>query len=156
MLLAAVMSMGGGVGVCASLVVAGTLSGHDATVLLPAIYLMGNPVQMSDAVWGLRGSSSLLSAYYCGMRDECAALYLGYAGNCLTRKVMNCSILGLTLFQRGHVYAPDDLGQQDILVAGGKIVAIAPSIPQTIFPAVSVSILRVPLFVRGLSISTFI
>ncbi|MEH0017967.1 nucleoside recognition domain-containing protein, partial [Citrobacter portucalensis] len=39
-LLAAVMSMGGGVGVCASLVVAGTLSGHDATVLLPAIYLM--------------------------------------------------------------------------------------------------------------------
>lgn len=69
---------------------------------------------------------------------------------------MNCSILGLTLFQRGHVYAPDDLGQQDILVVGGKIVAIAPSIWQTIFPAVSVLISRVPLFVRGLSISTFI
>ncbi|QLZ58980.1 beta-aspartyl-peptidase [Citrobacter freundii] len=47
---------------------------------------------------------------------------------------MNCSILGLTLFQRGHVYAPDDLGQQDILVAGGKIVAIAPSILADDFP----------------------
>ena len=44
-LLASVMSMGGGVGVCASLVAAGTLNGHDATILLPAIYLMGNPVQ---------------------------------------------------------------------------------------------------------------
>lgn len=39
-LLASVMSMGGGVGVCASLVAAGTLNGHDATILLPAIYLM--------------------------------------------------------------------------------------------------------------------
>ena len=54
-LLAAVMSMGGGVGVCASLVVAGTLSGHDATVLLPAIYLMGNPVQNVGRCLGTAG-----------------------------------------------------------------------------------------------------
>ena len=54
-LLAAVMSMGGGVGVCASLVVAGTLSGHDATVLLPAIYLMGNPVQNTGRCLGTAG-----------------------------------------------------------------------------------------------------
>lgn len=47
---------------------------------------------------------------------------------------MNCSILNLTLFQRGHVYAPDDLGVQDILVASGKIVAIAPTIAPGDFP----------------------
>ena len=47
-LLAAVMSMGGGVGVCASLVVAGTLSGHDATVL-------GNPVQNVGRCLGTAG-----------------------------------------------------------------------------------------------------
>lgn len=49
------MSMGGGVGVCASPVVAGTLSGHDATVLLPAIYLMGNPVQNVGRCLGTAG-----------------------------------------------------------------------------------------------------
>jgi len=54
-LLASVMSMGGGVGVCASLVAAGTLNGHDATVLLPAIYLMGNPVQNTGRCLGTAG-----------------------------------------------------------------------------------------------------
>ncbi len=44
-LLAALMSMGGAVGVAASLETAGALTGHDVTVLLPAMYLMGNPVQ---------------------------------------------------------------------------------------------------------------
>ena len=43
------------VGVCASLVVAGTLSGHDATILLPAIYLMGNPVQNTGRCLGTAG-----------------------------------------------------------------------------------------------------
>ena len=37
---------------------------------------------------------------------------------------MNCSILNLTLFQQGHVYAPEDLGRQDILVSDSKIVGI--------------------------------
>ncbi len=54
-LLASVMSMGGGVGVCASLVVAGTISGHDATVLLPASYLMGYPVQNTGRCLGTAG-----------------------------------------------------------------------------------------------------
>lgn len=49
-LLASVMSMGGGVGVCASLVAAGTLNGHDA-----AIYLMGNPVQNTGRCLGTAG-----------------------------------------------------------------------------------------------------
>ena len=51
----AVMSMGGGVGVCASLVAAGSLNGHDATILLPAIYLMGNPVQNTGRCLGTAG-----------------------------------------------------------------------------------------------------
>ena len=55
-LLASVMSMGGGVGVCASLVVAGTLSGHDATILLPAIYLMGSQVQYLGRILGVIGT----------------------------------------------------------------------------------------------------
>jgi spore maturation protein SpmB len=54
-LLASVMSMGGGIGVCASLVVSGALNGHDATVLLPAIYLMGNPVQNTGRCLGTAG-----------------------------------------------------------------------------------------------------
>lgn len=60
---------------------------------------------------------------------------------------MNCSILDLTLFQQGHVYAPEDLGRQDILVSGSKIVAIAPSISRKTFTAASVSILTARLFV---------
>ncbi|MFP2240025.1 YjiG family protein [Pseudescherichia vulneris] len=60
-LLAAVMSMGGGVGVCASLIMAGSLNGHDATVLLPAIYLMGNPVQN---VGRCLGTAGVLPKYY--------------------------------------------------------------------------------------------
>lgn len=44
-LLAAFMSMGGGVGVAASLFMANHLNAADITVLIPAIYLMGNPVQ---------------------------------------------------------------------------------------------------------------
>ncbi|WP_312951186.1 YjiG family protein [Superficieibacter sp.] len=54
-LLAAVMSMGGGTGVCASLVLTGVLTGHDATVLLPAIYLLGNPVQNVGRCLGTAG-----------------------------------------------------------------------------------------------------
>lgn len=44
-LLAAFMSMGGGIGVAASLFMAQHLTAADITVLMPAIYLMGNPVQ---------------------------------------------------------------------------------------------------------------
>jgi spore maturation protein SpmB len=44
-LLAAFMSMGGGVGVAAGLYTAETLSAADITVLMPAIYLMGSLIQ---------------------------------------------------------------------------------------------------------------
>ena len=54
-LLASVMSMGGGIGVCASLVVSGALNGHDATVLLPAIYLMATRCRIPGAVSARRG-----------------------------------------------------------------------------------------------------
>ena len=60
-LLASLLSMGGAVGVAASLVMAGTLSGHDVTVLLPAIYLMGNPVQN---VGRCLGTAEVNAKYY--------------------------------------------------------------------------------------------
>ncbi len=44
-LVAAFMSMGGGIGVVASLFTAGVLTPHDVTVMVPAIYLLGNPAQ---------------------------------------------------------------------------------------------------------------
>jgi len=44
-LFASFMSMGGGVGVAASLYMAKSLTPADLTLLLPAIYLMGNPLQ---------------------------------------------------------------------------------------------------------------
>lgn len=44
-LVAAFMSMGGAIGVTASLYTTGVLSPSDVTALLPAIYIMGNPVQ---------------------------------------------------------------------------------------------------------------
>ncbi|VTR48163.1 Inner membrane protein yjiG [Serratia fonticola] len=48
-------------GVAASLATAGTLSGHDVTVLLPAIYLMGNPVQN---VGRCLGTAEVNAKYY--------------------------------------------------------------------------------------------
>ena len=60
-LLASLLSMGGAVGVAASLVTAATLSGHDVTVLLPAIYLMGNPVQN---VGRCLGTAEVNAKYY--------------------------------------------------------------------------------------------
>ena len=59
--LAALMSMGGAVGVAASLATAGTLTGHDVTVLLPAMYLMGNPVQN---VGRCLGTAEVNAKYY--------------------------------------------------------------------------------------------
>ena len=44
-LITALMSMGGAVGVAMSLYTAGSLDPMQITVILPAIYLMGNPVQ---------------------------------------------------------------------------------------------------------------
>ncbi len=40
-----------------------------------------------------------------------------------------------TLIKNGQVYSPDSLGQQDVLIAGGKILAIAPEISAAGLPA---------------------
>lgn len=54
-LVAAFMSMGGGVGVAASLYNAGSINGMDASLLLPAIYIMGNPMQNVGRCLGTAG-----------------------------------------------------------------------------------------------------
>ncbi len=58
----------GGVGVCASLVVAGTLSGHDATVLLPALPDGQSGAKCGTLPGNCGGPSPLLPADYSGMR----------------------------------------------------------------------------------------
>ena len=56
-LFAAFMSMGGAVGVTASLVDQGTLSGIDVTVLAPAIMLMGSLIQYIGRCLGTAGAN---------------------------------------------------------------------------------------------------
>ena len=55
-LLAAWLSMGGGVGVASSLFAAGSLSLPDIAVLAPAIYLMGSQVQYIGRLLGVVGT----------------------------------------------------------------------------------------------------
>ena len=55
-LLAAWLSMGGGVGVASSLFAAGTLSLHDIAVIAPAMYLMGSQVQFIGRLLGVVGT----------------------------------------------------------------------------------------------------
>ena len=55
-LLAAWLSMGGGVGVASSLFAAGSLSLHDIAVIAPAIYLMGSQVQYIGRLLGVVGT----------------------------------------------------------------------------------------------------
>lgn len=54
-LLASFMSMGGGIGVAASMYTAGHLTATHITLLVPAIYLMGNPVQNIGRCLGIAG-----------------------------------------------------------------------------------------------------
>lgn len=54
-LVGAWMSMGGGVGVAVSLFEAGSVSGHDLAICLPAIYLMGSQVQYLGRCLGVIG-----------------------------------------------------------------------------------------------------
>ncbi len=55
-LLAAWLSMGGGVGVASSLFAAGSLSLHDIAVIAPAMYLMGSQVQYIGRLLGVVGT----------------------------------------------------------------------------------------------------
>lgn len=68
-LLAALMSMGGAVGVAASLATAGALTGHDVTVLLPAMYLMATSAKCRSLPGDSRSECQILSAYHYGLRD---------------------------------------------------------------------------------------
>lgn len=54
-IITSIMSMGGGVGVAASLYIAQHLDATQVTILLPAIYLMGNPVQNVGRCLGISG-----------------------------------------------------------------------------------------------------
>lgn len=54
-IITSVMSMGGGIGVASSLYVAQHLDAVQVTTLVPAIYLMGNPVQNVGRCLGIAG-----------------------------------------------------------------------------------------------------
>ena len=60
-LMSAFMSMGGGIGAAAGLLSSGTLTAKDATVLMPAIYLMGSMVQYLGRCLG---TAEVKSKYY--------------------------------------------------------------------------------------------
>ncbi|MGI6575223.1 MAG: YjiG family protein [bacterium] len=60
-LIAAWLSMGGGVGVAASLVAAGTLNANHVTILIPAIFLMGAQIQYMGR---LLGTAEVRTQYY--------------------------------------------------------------------------------------------
>ena len=60
-ILASLMSMGGAVGVAAGLLTAGILTPYDATIMLPSMYLMENPVQN---VGRCLGTSGVNAAHY--------------------------------------------------------------------------------------------
>jgi len=51
-LMGAWLSMGGGVGIASGLIAAGELTGAEATILLPAIYLIGSQVQYLGRILG--------------------------------------------------------------------------------------------------------
>lgn len=60
-LMSAFMSMGGGIGAAAGLLSSGALTPKDATVLMPAIYLMGSMVQYLGRCLG---TAEVNSKYY--------------------------------------------------------------------------------------------
>lgn len=60
-LLAAWMSIGGGIGVAASLYASGTLTGEHLAILLPAIFLLGSQIQYMGR---LLGTAEVQTKYY--------------------------------------------------------------------------------------------
>lgn len=60
-LIATFLSIGGGVGVAASLVTSGMLTGTDVTILMPAIMLMGALIQYMGRILG---TSNVNNKYY--------------------------------------------------------------------------------------------
>lgn len=47
---------------------------------------------------------------------------------------------GFTLLQGAHLYAPEDRGICDVLVANGKIIAVASNIPSDMYRTARLSI----------------
>ena len=66
-LVGAWLSMGGGVGIAASLATAGMLSNEDVTILLPAIFLMGAQLQYWGRVLGTSGVQAKFYPMYFGI-----------------------------------------------------------------------------------------
>lgn len=54
-LIAALLSFGGGIGVALSLLTSGTLNGTDITIIMPAIFLIGGQIQNVGRVLGVIG-----------------------------------------------------------------------------------------------------
>ena len=48
----ALLSMGGAMGVCAGLLSSGVINGHDATILLPAVFVCGGQIQNLGRILG--------------------------------------------------------------------------------------------------------
>ena len=48
--------------------------------------------------------------------------------------MIDYSAAGFTLLQGAHLYAPEDRGICDVLIANGKIIAVASNIPSDIVP----------------------
>src|SRR4051812_47213425 len=43
----------------------------------------------------------------------------------------NAGTPALLLIRRARVFSPDDLGRQDVLIGGGRVLAMEPEMPQT-------------------------
>lgn len=54
-IITSLLSMGGAIGIAVSLYTAGSLNAMQVTMLIPAIYLMGNPVQNVGRCLGIAG-----------------------------------------------------------------------------------------------------
>lgn len=63
---------------------------------------------------------------------------------------MNFSAAEFKLLRGAHLYVPADLGVQDVLIARGKIIAIAPAIPNDVVPDCEVIELHGQLLCPGL------
>ncbi len=68
---------------------------------------------------------------------------------------MDFSVLEPHLFRNAQLYAPEDLGHCDLLIAGGKIVAVEKAGHATMRPDCPEAISPERWFARGLSISMY-
>lgn len=112
------MSMGDAVGVTASLDTASAPSGHDVTVLLQAIYLMGNPVQNASRCLG---TAEVNDKYYLHIIAVCTinTLLSIWVMQLINQGVImpDLPAAEFTLLQGAHLFTPEDWGICDALLA---------------------------------------